>query len=105
MQPQNKDDDVKMSPVLREVERRRLLTERSGLRHDFMAEFEFHAFKHLSESWPEVFCWFNDPAEDAPMLHGRLARTRKEAWTIYGQGRFWAVQRSHWTIVGVGSLV
>ena len=91
-----------MSPVLREAERRRLLTERSGLRHDLMAEIEFHAFRQFAGSWPEVFGWFNDPAEDAPLLHGRLTKTRDKEWVLYARGQFWAVKKSSWTLVGIG---
>ena len=96
------EDDAGTSPVLREVERRRLLNERSGLWHDLMAEIELHPFKQLAGSWPEVFAWFNEPAEDAPLLHGRLVKTREKEWVLFAQGQFWAVKKSHWTLVGIG---
>ena len=91
-----------VSPVLKEVERRRLQTERSGVRHDIFAEIEFHSFKHMASSWPEVYAWSNVPAEDVPMLHGRLAKTKEKEWVVFGPGGFWAVRKSHWTLVGVG---
>ena len=95
-------DDPSMSPVLGEVERRRLLTERSGLRHDLIAEIELSPFKQLAGCWPEVFAWFNEPAEDAPLLHGRLVKTREKEWVLFALGQFWAVKKSHWTLVGIG---
>ena len=97
------EDDAGVSPVLRQVERRRLLTERTGLRHDLKAEIELHDFKQLAGCWQEVFAWFNEPAEeDTPMIHGRLVKTREKEWVLFAHGQFWAVKKSRWTMVGIG---
>lgn len=96
------EEDAEKSPVLQEVQRRRQLTERSGLWHDVITEAMFRDFRRLAGSWQEVYLWFNDPAEDAPLLHGRLVKIREKDWVIYGPSGFWAARRSHWTLVGVG---
>ena len=108
MQPQDGDNNLEnadMSPILKEVERKRIRTEKSGVRHDVLTELEYHAFKQLARSWPNVFLRYNGSAVDAPSLHGHLVKNREKEWVIFGNGRFWAVRKTHWTLVGTGHRI